>query len=267
MYILKLNQVDNMETMFSGHLGWRQLGLSHGTQGLFPQVLLQIIQAVICFTFRILQKQNHQQKKYLYACINQNTIHCSYHNLELKKDDWPFLNLHLPPWAGLPVHLQLQQLQQLLHSSLSYASCASYVSYLFYVSFPSSFSSSFHCHQHLKSGITNLWLAESQSKREQPTKTLLCSFNFSLCPLCSNLAWGSTRWTTVGLFGWWWRRTSWVRWWQWSGCSSWTFVSCRWRRNRSRGSSSHGLRTWTLSAKGQTWNSWAIQLQSAKYLH
>lgn len=162
------------------------------------------------------------------------------------KDDWPFLTLHLPPWAGLPVHLQLQH----FHSSLSYASCASCVSYLFYVSSPSSFSSSFHCHQHLKSGMTKLSLLESQCKREQPPKILLlCLSNSNMCPPSSNLAWGRTPGTTVGLFGWWWRRTGWARWWQGSGCSSWTFVSCRRRWNRSGGSSSHGLRTWTLSAK------------------
>lgn len=191
-------------------------------------------------------------RKYFYACAKADTIQGFCKNLELKTRDWPFLNLHPPQWAGPPGLLQLQH----LHSSLSYASCASCVSYLFYASFPSSFSSSFHCHQHLRSEMTNLLLGESQPK----------GFNrSSTCPPSSNLAWGSTPWSAVGLFGWWWRSTGWARRWQGSGCSSWMFVSCRWRRNRSRGSSPQGLRTWTWPVKGQTWNSWAIQLQPKKY--
>lgn len=114
--------------------------------------------------------------EYLYVSFQ---IQFFINNVELKKDKWPFLNLHLPPRAGLPVHLQVQH----PHSSLSYASCASCVSYLFYASFPSSFSSSFHCHQHLKSGITNLLLVERQSKSKQQRKIQLPSlFNFSRCP-------------------------------------------------------------------------------------
>lgn len=149
MYILKLNQVDNMEIMFLGHLGWRQLGLSHGTQGFFPQVLLQIIQAIVCFTVRILQKQN-QPISPLVSLYELTTSQSSRNNLG-SKDGRPFLIPHLPPRAGPPVRLQLQDPR----SSLSCASYASYVSYLFCVSFPSSFSSSSRCHQHLKSGITN----------------------------------------------------------------------------------------------------------------
>lgn len=68
LYILKLNQVDDKhqewegiskvrQALVSGHLGWRHLGLSHGTQGFLSQVLLQVIQAVIYFTVRFLYKQ------------------------------------------------------------------------------------------------------------------------------------------------------------------------------------------------------------------
>lgn len=115
---------------------------------------------------------------------------------------------------------------------------------------------------------SEVWNYKPFVKREHPPKILLqCLSNSNMCPLSSNLAWGWTPWTTVCLYGWWWRCTGWARRWQGSGCSSWTFESCRRRRNRSRGSSSHGLRTWTLSVKGQTWNSLAIQLQSERHMY
>lgn len=54
--------------MFSGHLGWRQLGLSHGAQCLFPQVLLQVVQAVVCLAVRILQNPKLTTNNYPCGC-------------------------------------------------------------------------------------------------------------------------------------------------------------------------------------------------------
>lgn len=76
----KLSKVieNSRSVLLSRHLWWRCLGLPHGAQRLFPEVLLQVVQTVVHLALRLLNRVNIPIKHRVNHKGNQHTFYSHY---------------------------------------------------------------------------------------------------------------------------------------------------------------------------------------------